>query len=102
MVERNVYDFLEYWVPVSMLVMGGIVVILETAGGMRAAYGRYNKSNLGLRAPIAWFFQESPAFIVPLLICIYRRPFLFDILGRLNTNTILLGFFMFHYFHRLI
>lgn len=101
MVLRIFYDLLEFWVPVAMMIMGGIVIVLETSGGMRAKYGRYNDKNTGLRANLAWLLQESPAFLIPFGLCIYRRAYLFDILGRVNTNFLLACFFMVHYFNRL-
>jgi hypothetical protein len=97
MTEHSVAEF---WIPALIIAMGAIVVILETFGGIRAAYGRYNKSNFGLPSWIAWCLQESTSFFVSLIIWIYRGPQLFDSNGRLNTNLLLLAYFMFHYFHR--
>lgn len=94
------YDFLEFWIPVIMMIIGGIVVVLETVGGMRAKYGRYNEQNKGLKANLAWLLQESPAFLIPFFLAIYRRIYLFDIIGNINTNFILVTFFMIHYFNR--
>jgi hypothetical protein len=52
--DKHMYEFLEYWTPVIMISIGSIVFILEAFFGFKAEYGRYNKKNLGLSAPIAW------------------------------------------------
>jgi hypothetical protein len=101
MFQEFAYEFLEFWTPTLMITIGFIVILLETVGGMRAAYGRYNKSNRGLAAPIAWLLQESPAFLIPLALTLYRGSFLFDKNNHINTNFILLCYFMLHYFNRL-
>ena len=99
--ERNLYEFLEFWTPVIMISVGSVVFVLETGLGMRAAYGRYNTKNSGLSAPIAWLIQESPAFIIPFSFMFYRSAFLFDRQNKsINSNFILLFYFMMHYFNR--
>ena len=98
--NRYMDEFLEFWAPVIMIVIGFLVLIVETLGKMRAAYGRYNTKNHGLSAPIAWLVQECPAFFVPFVLLIYRHVFLFDKENKINTNFILLSFFMIHYFNR--
>lgn len=98
--DKYFYEFLEFWTPVLMISIGFIVLILETIGGLRAQYGRYNSKNFGLSAPIAWLLQESPAFLVPCFLVFYRKVLFYDQFNRLNTNLILLLYFMLHYFHR--
>lgn len=100
LISKYMNEFLEFWTPVLMLSIGAVVFVLETAGGMRAAYGRYNIKNSGLSAPIAWLIQECPAFLIPLGLLLYRGVYLYDKFNRINTNLILLGFFMIHYFNR--
>jgi len=91
--ERN--DGVNFWTPVVMISIGVAVFAIEVFGGLRAAYGRYNKSNIGLIAPIAWFLQESPAFFIPLYFLLVNK-----VQREMNTNSILLIFFLIHYFNR--
>lgn len=94
-------EFLEFWTPVIMISVGIVVFILETLGGLRAAYGRYNSKNIGFSARVAWFIQESPAFFVPFFLVLLRGSFLFDYrANKINTNFILLCYFLLHYFNR--
>lgn len=93
-------EFLDFWTPTIMITIGSIVFLLESVGGLRAAYGRYNTKNIGFSAPVAWFLQESPAFLVPFFLVFYHGNYLFDKTNRLNSNFIVLCYFMLHYFHR--
>lgn len=96
--ENHFYEFLELWVPIIMILTGGFVLLVEGMFGMKAKYGRYSSpKSLGLQAPIAWLLQECPSFFVPLALIIHRRASLFN---NLNTNVIILGYFMIHYFNR--
>ena len=54
-VDKYMYEFLEFWTPVIMISIGVIVFILETCFEFKAEYGRYNQKNRGLSAPIAWY-----------------------------------------------
>lgn len=92
--------FWEYWTPVIMVSIGIIVFFLEAFGGMKAEYGRYNKKNKGFSAPIAWLIQECPAFFVPLFLILYQGAKIYDNSNKINTNLLLLLFFMMHYFNR--
>ena len=100
LVENHMKEFLEFWTPTIMITIGVIVFVLEAFCGMRAEYGRYNNKNFGFSAPIAWLFQESPAFLVPFGLVLYRRVFLFDSSHKINTNFLLLCLFLIHYFNR--
>ena len=63
--------------------------------------GRYNKNNRGLKAPLAWLLQESPAFLIPFgLIVLKETPFVVKRTGQINSNLIVLIFFLIHYFNR--
>ena len=58
---------------------------------------------MGFSAPVAWFLQESPAFLVPFGLWLYRGPSIFDkATGSLNTNLVVLSYFLIHYFNRLV
>lgn len=93
--------FFERWIPIIMISIGTIVFILETVGGMRAEYGRYNKNNRGLKAPLAWLLQESPAFLIPFGLIVFKEtPFVDRRTGQINSNLIVLIFFLIHYFNR--
>lgn len=95
------HDGLDYWTPVTMIGIGVAVFLIEAFGGLRASYGRYAKANTGLSAPIAWFLQESPAFFIPLFLLVNKGvSFLFTPSNEINTNVILLIYFLIHYFNR--
>ena len=52
---------IEVWIPWSMIIMGGILFVLETSGGIKVGYGRYNTSGIGLnvKSPnLIFFFDE--------------------------------------------
>ncbi len=101
LVNTHMFEFLEYWCPVIMIVTGAIVILVEAGFGIKANYGRYSSiTSIGLRAPLAWLLQECPSFLVPLGLILYRKSSLFDGLQQLNTNLIILGYFMLHYFNR--
>ena len=100
LIDLYMDDFLEYWTPWIMISVGAVVFLVESCGGVRAAYGRYNTKNIGFSAPVAWLLQESPAFVVPLIMIIYRQTRLIGGLQQLNTNLVLLAYFMLHYFNR--
>jgi 3-oxo-5-alpha-steroid 4-dehydrogenase 1 len=95
------HDGLDFWTPTVMIIIGVAVFIIEAFGGLRASYGRYGKSNIGLSAPIAWFLQEAPAFFIPLYL-LAQNGFsaLFVRNNEINTNVILLIYFLIHYFNR--
>jgi hypothetical protein len=99
-VRNNWQEFLEYWTPVTMISVGVAVFLVEGLGSIKASYGRYSKGGFGLSAPIAWFLQEVPAFLVPLGLLIYNKTKLFDQNNQVNTNFLLCGYFMIHYFNR--
>lgn len=65
-----------------------------------APYGRHRKSSYGFGVParVAWLLQESPAFIVPFLLCLTTRRGVYTTV----TNQMCLGLFMMHYFQRWI
>ena len=72
-----------------------VVFILQAA-----PYGRYSSSSFGpgIPANLAWCIQESPSFIIPLLMILKApSPAYVSI-----TNQILMGLFMMHYFQRCI
>jgi hypothetical protein len=92
--------FLSPFLPISMIVTGVVVFILEAGFGIRAEYGRYNKSNKGFSAPIAWCLQESPAFLIPCLFLYFGNQSLFNINTGINLNVLFIIFFMIHYFNR--
>ena len=94
-------DVLEYWTPVVMIALGVGVFLTEACGGLRAAYGRYNKSNIGLSARLAWFIQESPAFFIPFYLLLHKGiSFMFDSNNQINSNFVLVLLFLIHYFNR--
>uniref|UniRef100_A0A4W3K4C8 Steroid 5-alpha reductase C-terminal domain-containing protein n=1 Tax=Callorhinchus milii TaxID=7868 RepID=A0A4W3K4C8_CALMI len=95
MSECNLYT--EYSLASLMLVMA-IYNIME-AQKNASPYGRYTPpsfSGILIPAKIAWFVQELPSFLVPVLL-LYRS-------GSLETLGCKLLLFMFcgHYFHRYV
>ena len=95
------------WVWKAELVVGVLLVLLDHYN-VRIPYGRYGSDGkwrgvlafvkaLKLPARLAWFVQELPAFVVPLV-------FVLNVGGRyvgvFNPNIVLLGMFLLHYFNR--
>ncbi|GAB6026022.1 hypothetical protein CHUAL_012233, partial [Chamberlinius hualienensis] len=77
------------------LIVGAIFVVILTAVGYSPTetYGRYHSWPMWtIPAGFAWFLQESPAFVVPLLLIVKSDVKL--------VNTLVIGVFMLHYFHR--
>ena len=64
-----------------------------------APYGRYARAGWGVPVParLAWFLQELPSFLVPLLISLGRYN---DFQNLHAHNKVLIGCFLLHYFHR--
>uniref|UniRef100_A0A3P8TCB1 3-oxo-5alpha-steroid 4-dehydrogenase (NADP(+)) n=1 Tax=Amphiprion percula TaxID=161767 RepID=A0A3P8TCB1_AMPPE len=71
----------------TLIVGGGLYLWRQTRTGAR--YGRYVEANSRCcPARLAWFLQEFPAFLLPLLLLL------------LGQRLLLLASFMLHYFHR--
>ena len=72
---------------------------------LKAEYGRYSQSNsvfgFGIRANLAWFIQESPSVIAP-IVCLLgsKRLFVEEFALGVNPQTVLLGCFLLHYSQR--
>jgi len=79
-----------------ILIISSPIVHLLLIGGIKAPYGRYQSDSFGAKidAKTAWFFQELPAFAIP-LIYILTADERFTL-----TSKVLLGAFMSHYFNR--
>lgn len=87
-----VLNFLSY----NLLFFGVVVVIVLQF--LSTPYGRYARGGwgAGVNARVAWFVQEIPAFVVPLLLVYFTEcPKL-----EFTPNKILLGLYLFHYFQR--
>ncbi|XP_062578457.1 3-oxo-5-alpha-steroid 4-dehydrogenase 1-like isoform X1 [Saccostrea cucullata] len=92
--DLEVFNFLSY----NLLFFGIVVVIVLQF--LNTPYGRYARGGWGVdvNAKLAWFVQEIPAFLVPvLLIYCVEGPKITHI-----PNKILLGLFLLHYFQRSI
>ena len=63
-----------------------------------APYGRYtaNESIFSLSPKLAWFIQESPSFLVPLILVIFGKKSSYGSF----SNQLCLGMFMIHYLQR--
>ena len=92
--------FLSIFIPISTIITGIIVLICEAGLGLRAEYGRYSTKQNGFIAPIAWFLQESPSFLVPCAFLYFGDLSVYDKYNGLNLNVLFLIYFMVHYFNR--
>jgi hypothetical protein len=84
------------WMSYAFIVNGAAVLGILSLG-IQAPYGRYTSSAWGppVNARIAWFFQEVPALVVPLLF------WYFDSHQSLSwASKVLLSGFIVHYIHR--
>lgn len=96
------------WVWKSELALGAFVLLLSQFTSLRVPYGRYGNDSgwrgvlafvkaVKLPARFAWFLQELPAFVVPLVFVLNVGG---RYVGELNPNIVLLGMFLLHYFNR--
>lgn len=78
------------------LVIGGVAFMLQQMKS-HTQYGRYRPAG-GRCCParLAWFLQEVPAFLLPLLLLLFTESGS----GSGTRRTLLLCAFMLHYFHR--
>ncbi|XP_022069896.1 3-oxo-5-alpha-steroid 4-dehydrogenase 2-like [Acanthochromis polyacanthus] len=80
----------------TLIVGGGLYLWRQTR--TVAPYGRYVEANrCCCPARLAWFLQEVPSFLLPLLLLSGQRDAERQDAGR---RLLLLGSFMLHYFHR--
>lgn len=103
--ERSSTGTMECWeAPVTFLswalIVGGVAYLWHQTRDSPAEYGRYAlPGNRGCSARLAWFLQEVPAFLLPLLLLLFTgEPRTGS--GRSTGRTLLLCTFMLHYFHR--
>jgi hypothetical protein len=92
--------YLSTFIPISMIVTGVIVFICEAGLGLKAEYGRYSTKINGFSAPLAWFLQESPAFLIPCIFLYCGGISVYDKYTGFNLNVLFLFYFMIHYFNR--
>ncbi|KAL3872770.1 hypothetical protein ACJMK2_035971 [Sinanodonta woodiana] len=78
----------------------GVLVVILLLYGITAPYGRYARAGWGcyINGKLAWFVQEIPSFVVPLLILFYSNCTKLD----RWSNRILIGLFLIHYLQRAI
>ena len=94
--DRDLLTYICYW----YFIYGGTVFCV-LATGLTAPYGRYVHTSLArgtitLDSRFAWFIQELPALMIPLLIVMYGDCPKFSSL----QNKIFLSFYLIHYVHR--
>lgn len=79
------------------LVFGGVAFLLHQVRQNRTGYGRYSPAG-GHTCPakLAWFLQEVPAFLVPLLLLLSQEAGT----GAGAGARLPLFAFLLHYFHR--
>ena len=99
-------QYLSYGLCMSMCLS---CVVLLRPGVLAAPYGRYTQHatfgwNWGADIPpqVAWSVQECPSMLVPLYYYYYFCDGNTTRTSVTNTNTVLLWYFIFHYFHRTI
>jgi len=97
--------------PILEVIMAAVMVVTGIAACLTlifipAPYGRYAEGasrafGPGVPVRLAWLVQESPAFLVPVLILLCISAGTSIPLPDVSTpNCILLSLFLFHYFHR--
>lgn len=74
------------------LIFGGLVYLLQQVRQTPAQYGRYSPAGgPTFPAKLAWFLQEVPAFLVPLVLLLQSPE---------TGASVSLFAFLLHYFHR--
>ncbi|KAK3092950.1 hypothetical protein FSP39_009294 [Pinctada imbricata] len=91
-VDYEILTFLSY----NLILWGFVVLIVLQLTS--APYGRYSRDGWGTKIEprLAWFIQEIPAFLVPLLLLVTTKAPMIKYL----PNKILLACFLIHYFQR--
>uniref|UniRef100_A0A3B4AMW3 3-oxo-5-alpha-steroid 4-dehydrogenase C-terminal domain-containing protein n=1 Tax=Periophthalmus magnuspinnatus TaxID=409849 RepID=A0A3B4AMW3_9GOBI len=79
----------------ALLLLGGVLIFLRQLRRGPVRYGRYACSKYTIPARWAWFLQELPAFLVPVLLACTTD-------GSTHGRRLLLCTFTLHYFHRAI
>lgn len=82
------------------LIFGGLAYLLQQVRQIPAQYGRYSPTGgPAFPAKLAWFLQEVPAFLVPLLLLLLSPET--GPRGPAGAGMSLSLFaFLLHYFHR--
>lgn len=80
------------------LVFGGVAFLLHQMRQNHTRYGRYSPAaGRALPAKLAWFLQEVPAFLLPLLLLLLSSE---PGAGAGAGAGLSLFAFLLHYFHR--
>lgn len=87
---------LPFYLALGMLILAPIT-FFNLVFVKNAPYGRYDDSStLKINVKLAWFLQELPSFLVPVLLFLYAKVPKAD----QPINCILLGMFLLHYTQR--
>jgi len=84
------------WMSYAMIV-NGLAAAIPLSLGIQAPYGRYSSSSWGplLNARLAWFGQELPALVVPVILWCFNSGESFTL-----SNKLLFSAYIAHYIHR--
>lgn len=84
------------WMSYAMIV-NGLAAGLALTFGIQAPYGRYTSTSWGplINARLAWFSQESPALIVPVVLWCFSGGEVLPL-----CNKLLFSAYIAHYIHR--
>lgn len=83
-----------------LLVLVGVAFLMQQTR-TRTPYGRYGPRGVGCcPARLAWFLQEVPSFLLPLLLLLQPAEPRTEPAPQRSDKTLLLCTFMLHYFHR--
>ena len=93
--EENVLYYMAY----AMIGAGMAAFTRQILGGNAAPYGRYGSDRYGRPVPakLAWFLQELPSFLIPVLLIFFSEAKHF---GSNLANVICLSMMILHYFNR--
>ncbi|KAJ8044564.1 3-oxo-5-alpha-steroid 4-dehydrogenase 1 [Holothuria leucospilota] len=90
--EAQLIDIMSY----GMLLFALITFVLLQIH--KAPYGRYSNPKVwgfGINSKLAWFLQELPSFMVPVLLALFT-----DISNTSTAGKVLIGMYLLHYFQR--
>jgi hypothetical protein len=88
--------FVSHTCPYLWFISSLLIVFFELIVDIKASYGRYNTSNKGIPAKLAWFIQEFPSFAIPCYLLYYYWQ------SVTITKLIIVGLFLIHYFQRYV
>jgi len=90
--DKHIFHYIAY-----VFLICGILIVLVNNFKKPATYGKfYEKSQWHLNPRLAWFIQELPSFVIPVLLVLFSDSVHIHQL----PNKVMMGCFILHYIQR--